>query len=1032
MPVHRINVIKRDGRKENVSFDKITKRIDFLLYGELRDVIDPIVITQKVVNNITDCITTTKIDEMCSTICASMSIYDYHYSILAGRISINSHQKNTSADVEKVYSLLYDNKDILGEHNPIVSKEFYGIIEKNVDILNKMLDYSRDYNIDYFGFKSLEKSYLFRTSEKILERPQHMWLRVAIQLYGDDMHKVEKCYNYLSKGLFTHATPTLYHSGTERPQMSSCFVGDTLVYTDKGKVPIRDVSIGMIVKTHKGGYKRVVQIHRNNLNDRAVYKLNIPGTDTIKATEDHEFWVFNIKTSKTGWKMTKDLTDGDFLLHAQVHDVMYQNGIVVKENSVEYLEHITDIGHGEEIKDYYIPFKGKEQIFIKEDIVYTLGVEEDHSYSIAGVIAKNCFLMGTEDSIEGIFDTFKECAQISKWAGGIGIHISNIRSNGAYIRKTNGHGSGVMPMLRVYNEVAEYVNQSGKRKGSIALYIEPHHADIFDFLAAKRNFGPEKLRARDLFYGIWMPDLFMKLLEKNKEWYLMNPDISKRLNEVYGKEYEELYFRYVSEGKYEKKVMAIDVWNEILTTQIETGMPYMCYKDAVNYKTNQKNLGTIKSSNLCTEIMEYSDFEQTANCNIASIALSKFLTPPDISFFSGKECVIYTLENCEWCLLAKGLLKEYNIHHTVINLERSDIPTFKEKRNIIQENITFPYIITVDSDKVEEFIGGYTELRKMTTPKVDYSLLEDVAETLVENLDNVIEKNYYPNEKTRKSNMAHRPIGIGVQGLADMFAMMKLTFDGEEAKKINKNIFETIYYGALKRSLELAKSRGKYSSFDGSPASKGLLQFDLWDMYPTDVEHSGSTVLSGLWDFKTLKEEIKEHGLRNSLLLAPMPTATTSQILGNNEAFEPFSSNLYVRKTIAGEFSVVNKHLVNDLKNISLYTRDIIEKIIINRGSIQNIEEIPSYIKKMYRTVWEISQKGIIDMSADRGRFIDQSQSLNIKIPDVKFSKLTSMHFYGWKKGLKTGSYYIHTQTAANAQQFTVEPKTADCENCSG
>lgn len=1226
-----IQVVKRNGRTENVSFDKVTRRIAYLLSGELTDKIDPVVITQKVAASIVDGITTAQIDTISANICISMSVNNYYYGILASRIVIDNHQKNTETCLLRITKILYNNIDILGEHAPLVCNEYYEFVKKNYEELNKMIDFSRDFNFSFFGFKTLENSYLHKLhykngdSEgvKLIERPQHLWMRVAIQLHMDNpcfLEKIRETYNYLSLGYFTHATPTLYHSGSRYPQLASCF------------------------------------------------------------------------------------------------------------------------------------------------------------------------LLGSNDSIEGIYKNISDCAKISKWAGGIGIHISMIRSKLRRIRKTNGLGSGLMPMLKVYNDTALYVNQSGKRFGSFAMYLEPHHPDIIDFINARNKKMPEKLKAEDLFYGLWISDHFMNCVENDREWYLLDPDECPGLNEVYGDEYIDLYNKYVSQGKYVKKIQAREIWDTIFTSQIETGLPYMCYKDAVNRKSNQKNIGTIKSSNLCvsadtpiltengyhpiyslenkktkvwngkkfsetiirktgenvqmnkvsfnnglnlkctdyhrfyvkdlnnpgsprnlgggydikktedlvkgdiiidysfpiiengekikhpyvrgafitshgyflidckndtsyasrhskgkndvkrikveyakttlaerleefgypsdkkinikiftlpndinndipinanlqnklewlagfldasdvyehdeksngeyngksngksnekyilidpgnymfnkqilllfstlgvmafvkknyiilemskykmlktrglkhdgvflktsprrivdksdlvisvssiqknylvgdtycfnepeehkgifngiltgncTEIMEYSDENETATCNLSSIAVSKFIIPQ--AAMSG-HVEIYGIKNCEYCLLATSLLKQYNVKYKYTILETEEEKTeFKQKNN----TKTWPQIF-LSGNK----IGGYSELKEYILPKVDYSLLAKMAGIITENLNSIIDKNFYPTPEAELSNKRHRPIGIGIQGLADLFAILEVPFESEKAKEINRNIFESIYYGALSSSLELAKKHGQYETFQGSPASKGILQYDMWEEerlekiknsegntkgkrkfeemeHPKEipkVETFSNEILGPkMWDFDTLKKDIIKYGLRNSLLLAPMPTATTSQILGNMESFEPFTSNIFRRTTIAGDFPVVNQHLVKRLNFLGLYTNDIIMKIIRDDGSIQNITEIPREIRNVYKTVWEISQKTLIDLAADRAIFIDQSQSLNIFLQDPVYSKWGSMHFYGWKKGLKTGSYYIRTQSGANAQKFTIElEKAKTCESCSG
>jgi ribonucleoside-diphosphate reductase alpha chain len=1208
-----IQVVKRSGRTENVSFDKITRRIAFLLKGDdyggghemdLSDKIDPAIITQKIASRIVDGISTTEIDIMSANICISMSINNYYYGILAGRIVIDNHKKNTESCILRLTKMLYNNIDTTGKHNPLISDEYYGFIKENYEELNKMLDFSRDFNLNFFGFKTLEKAYLHKIREArgrdvIIERPQHLWLRVAIQIHmkkrdpstegiSERMTKIKETYDFLSNGYFTHATPTLYHSGGKYPQLASCF------------------------------------------------------------------------------------------------------------------------------------------------------------------------LMGLDDSMEEITDCVRKCAQISKWAGGIGLNLP-LRSDGTIIRSTNGKSSGIVPWLIMMNSVAKYVNQSGKRYGSFAVYIEMHHPDIIDFIQARRERGPEGRRAKDLFYGLWISDYFMECVEHDRDWYLLDPNECPGLDNVYGEEYVTLYNGYVSQKKFAKKLKAMDIWKEMFISQVETGMPYMCYKDAVNRKSNQKNIGVIKNSNLCvsgdtmiltdkgyfpiaelegenvrvwngknfsdtvvlktgeniemckvsfnngmnlvctdyhrfyvrdpikaggpnseiikkanelskgdtlidyslpiientlsithpyvrgvfmtshgyflidckndtsyasrypkenssengessgirkikveycknslaekleelglqsnkkinikiytlsndidntipvnaklcdklqwvsgfldgsdvyehsgmifidsgncifhkqiilllstlgirafirknyisfsmvdyiilkkmgmvhsgsmlnhprvpktidmsenikvvsiqkgyltgdtfcfnepeehkgifngiltgncTEIMEYSDTREVAVCNLASIALNKFIIHQDLEQLRKSDIVVYTIPNCEYCLLAKCLLDQYDIGYNTLQIETEDSrKKFKEEN----DTKTWPQI-SVNGN----LIGGYSNLKEIILPTVDYDLLVQVSGMITENLNNIIDINYYPIPEAKLSNLRHRPIGIGVQGLADLFAILEIPYEREpgkvsdEAREINSKIFESIYYGALRKSVELAKRDGPYETFNGSPASKGILQFDMWK---EERESKGQTFdIIPMWDFDTLKEDIVKYGLRNSLLVAPMPTASTSQILGNMECFEPFTSNIFKRTTIAGDFPVVNQHLVKKLHFMGLYNNAVITKIIKDEGSIQNITEIPREIRHIYKTVWEISQKVLIDLAADRSVWIDQSASLNLYVKNPILSVVSSMHFYAWKKGLKTGLYYLRSKSAANAQQFSIEPEKGKieekgCDSCS-
>jgi ribonucleoside-diphosphate reductase alpha subunit len=748
-----MRVIKRSGRIEDMKFDNVTNRIKNLTYG-LSENCDSSKVAQQVFSSMYDQISAQEIDTLSAEICVGMITADPDYEILATRIIASNIHKVCPNNVHLAMKKL--------QKAGVVTDEVVEVAQQ----LKGAIDNERDFDFGYFGLKTLEKSYLQRVDGKLIETPQYMFMRVAIGIHGKDIPSVLDTYDKMSRGLFIHATPTLFNSGTPRPQMSSCFL---------------------------------------------------------------------------------------------------------------------------------IANKG--------------------------------------DSIDGIYGTLTECAQISKWAGGIGMHIHDVRSNKSKIRGTNGQSDGIIPMLRVFNATARYVNQAGRRKGSIAVYIEPWHADIMEFLELRLNQGDEEARCRDLFSALWIPDLFMKRVEEGGNWSLFCPDTAKGLSDCYGEEFEELYLKYEEEGLANKTVPAADVWKAILKSQTETGTPYMLYKDACNSKSNQKNLGTIKSSNLCTEIIEHTNKDETAVCNLASIALPKYVN---------------------------------------------------------RETKTF-----------------------------DYDKLHEVTKTVTKNLNRVIDRNFYPVETARRSNMRHRPIGLGVQGLADVFILCGFPFDCEESRLMNAHIFETIYHAALEASSELAEVDGSYESFEGSPASQGVLQPDMWE---------GETKFSGRYDWNAMKERVKTKGLRNSLLLAPMPTASTAQILGNNECFEPYTTNIYLRRTLAGEFVVVNKHLVDDLKRVGLWSKEMKDLMVKAGGSIQNIVDIPEDIKKLYKTVWEISQKCIIDMAADRGRFIDQSQSMNLFMESPTMSKLSSMHMYAWKSGLKTGMYYLRSKAKARPIQFSLEP---DCVACS-
>lgn len=766
-----MQVVNRKGEREDVRFDAILEKLSSLTDGLDTNWVDAANLTKLTIEGLYDGVTTRELDQLAAETAASLASHHPDYSKLAARICVDDLHRSTKGTFSEVITDLREFIDPeSGEHAPLISEEVYEIIMANKETLDSYVDYDRDFNYDYFGFKTLERSYLLKLNGEVAERPQHMLMRVAVGIHHANIEKALETYDLMSQGYFTHATPTLFNSGTPTPQMSSCFL-----------------------------------------------------------------------------------------------------------------------------------------------------------------------LTMQDDSLVGIYDTLKQCALISKSAGGIGLSIHHIRSKGSYIKGTNGESNGIVPMLRVFNDTARYVDQGGgKRKGSIAIYLEPWHPDIIQFLDLRKNHGKEELRARDLFYALWTPDLFMERVEQNGDWSFFCPNECPGLQDAYGEEFKQLYESYEAQGLARETVPARTVWDKVVEAQIETGTPYMLYKDSANMKSNQKNLGTIRSSNLCTEIMEYTSKDEVAVCNLASIALPRF-----------------------------------------VNHE---------------------------------------------TKQFDFQKLYDVTYHVTGNLNRVIDVNYYPVEEARNSNMRHRPIGLGVQGLADTFAMLGMYFESDEAKALNKEIFETIYFASCTASKDAAIIEGPYSSFKGSPASEGILQFDLWGM----SEHSGR------WDWDSLKSEIVENGMRNSLLLAPMPTASTSQILGNNECFEAFTSNLYVRRTLSGEFVVTNKHLIKDLINLGLWSLEMKDEILRHKGSIQAIAGIPDHIKELYKTTWEIKQKNVIDMAADRGAYIDQSQSMNIHMIDANPAKVTSMHFYGWKKGLKTGMYYLRTKAAADAIQFTVEQKKAQDQTVSG
>jgi len=892
--MNNMRVQKRDGSYEEVSLDKILNRIKLLCIGEefkYKLNIDPTIIAQKVCSELYDNVTTSELDKLSSEI--SIALYTTHpdYSVLASRICISNHQKKCPDKFSECVDILYNNGN-----NSIIKKYIYDLVQNNKELIDSKVQSNRDYLIDFFGFKTLEKSYLLKSDHIIRETPQYLYMRVALCIHRDDLDKAFETYNMISNKYFIHATPTLFNAGTNHEQLASCFL-----------------------------------------------------------------------------------------------------------------------------------------------------------------------LSMKDDSISGIYDTLKCCALISKHAGGIGLHSHNIRAAGSSIRGTNGISNGLVPMLRVYNDTARYVDQGGgKRNGSIAIYMEPWHGDIMEFLELKKNHGNELEKARDLFYALWIPDLFMKRVEEKGMWTLMCPDECPGLSDCYGEEFEQLYTKYESEGK-GKQIEALKVWHSIYISQIEVGMPYLLFKDACNRKSNQQNLGTIKSSNLCTEIIEYSDKDETAVCNLASISLPKFVEYND---FSNDKIKIYSKPNCNQCDYIKNVMKKRNIHFEEIILEkqldRQKLYMKIDNDEDVAVNI-MPQIYVND-----KYLGGFLELYNYIKPSYNFEKLQEISAILTKNLNNIIDHNYYPLEETRRSNFRHRPIGIGVQGLANVFYEFGLSFDSDEAKKLNEKIFEHIYYGSIKKSMEIAKEReelfiklksymcetdtlrfpeeyhllkkelnttteeldrlfksdkyyGAYSTFEGSPASKGQLQFDLWNSNP-------SQEMLNKWN--DLKQDIMKHGLRNSLCLAPMPTASTSQILGNYECFEPIMSNIYTRRVLAGEYVVINNYLIEDLIFYGIWNKDLKDKIIVHDGSIQNIKEIPDFIRNKYKTAWEIKQKNLIDMSVDRGKYICQSQSLNLFIEAPTFKTISSMHFYSWKKGLKTGIYYLRSRPSSKAIQFTVAPEV--CESCSG
>ena len=946
-----MQVQKRDGTLHEVSFDKVTNRLKVLCNRSPKlTYIDPIEIAQKVCSQIYNGISTTKLDELAAEICIANITKHLEYGALSSRLIISNNHKLTSETFSDAIEILFNHADSVGTQVPLVSKELYDVVSNHARVINNEINHERDYDFDFFSFKTLEKAYLFKSKGIIVERIQYLFMRVALGFHGSDLDRVFETYHTMSQKYFIHATPTLFHAGTPRPQLLSCF------------------------------------------------------------------------------------------------------------------------------------------------------------------------LLGMEDSVEGIYKTLSDCAMISKWAGGIGVWAHDIRGNKSMIRSTNGTSNGIFPMLRVFNDTARHINQSGKRPGAFAIYLENWHTDILEFIEGKKNHGDEHVRARDLFYALWISDLFMERLKKNEEWTLFCPDESGDLSNYYGDEFKQRYEALEKNPNIRKTtIRAKDLWKKILIAQIETGTPYILYKDSANRKTNQSNIGTIKSSNLCCEIMEYSDHEQYACCTLGSLGLSRFIR--DYDFNQIDYIDMYSIDNCKYCTLAKSYIVSNAITLNVKNVNNDD--TYEQELDVLTkthniDDIKYPQIFIKYKDSAEiHRIGGLSELLTQFKPTYDFKKLYEVTKILTRNLNTIVDINYYPIPETRYSNVLHRPLGIGVQGLADVYCKMKIGFDSPEAFELNKQIFAVIYYSSVEESMELSKERkegmlriktlrkqfnmrhftkaneyyskdndvfiwktgcpnirhviddqsdwpppkhsrrhaeweelkelekkykpideelklkdkyiGSYSSFIGSKLQQGQFQFDLWNKKPLDA--ANDVVL----DWSTLRKNISQHGVRNSLLVAPMPTASTSQILGNNECIEPYTSNIYYRNTVAGSFIIMNKYVLDDLTKLGLWSDELKNEIILNGGSIQKCASIPTELKKIYKTSWDLSQKVLIDQSADRGIYICQSQSLNLFVEDPTINKLSSMHMYSWSKGLKTGMYYLRTKAAAKAQQFTIEPTREEaCEMCSG
>jgi ribonucleoside-diphosphate reductase alpha chain len=1202
------HVIKRNGEKEILSFDKILKRVivlgeDCNSENELNINYTSLVI--KIIDRLYDGIPTGKIDELTAQQCASLITTHPDYNKLASRILVSNHHKNTDENYLNVVSKLYNFKDIHGKNSPLVSKELFDLVVKNKDEIQSFFDFDRDYLVDYFGFKTLERAYLQRMGTNIVERPQHMWMRVSLAIHKDDLVKVKQTYDLMSQKFFTHATPTLFNAGTPRQQMSSCYLlamkddsidgiyetltdcasiskwaggiglhihnvrasgshirgtngtsngivpmlrvfnntaryvdqcvlPETIIYTTNGPMEIQHCTTENNVFT-TAGYEKIQNVLEHSYSGEILHIKSIHSFKDLSITPEHP--VYCLKNQKKGvnystiknriakeiikpeWIDAKDLTLEDMLIFTKPkyekdvisisEDDCYMYGLLLGDGSMNnastscYISlHSTNkLNNLTFVKNYLtdnciqyfintenntsrirwnksmnLPFRyGTLYDENKEKVIHTSWLNlpiKKIKYIVKGLIDSDGCVAD-----EVVFDTtslklveglrylllrlgiptggyirdrrgekhiskygdeienkkISYCLRIPKTESIANLlliekgtfHKFFEHDNLIYTRISNiekGNYEGTLYDLQlekthnymIHNGVIH--NGGGKRNGSFAIYLEPWHGDIREFLDMKKTHGDEEQRARDLFYALWIPDLFMKRVSKGAKWTLMCPDKCPGLSDVYGAEFEALYTKYENEGRGEV-VQARDIWFKILDSQIETGTPYMLYKDACNKKSNQKNLGTIKSSNLCCEIIEFSDPEETAVCNLASIGLPKFVKSVHVEY---DNLIIYSKPNCNYCKMAKNLISKTittNVAEIIVDDENRDAFKSKFSSEFGKDVKTLPQII-IDG----KYIGGYVELLEIHRATFDYEKLHDVVKIVTENLNKVIDINYYPTPKTEKSNSKHRPIGLGVQGLADVFMLMDLPFECDESKKINRLIFETIYHAAVESSMELSLKNGTYSSFEGSPASQGLLSFDMWE----------KKTLSGRYNWEDLKEKVKKNGLRNSLLIAPMPTASTSQILGNNECFEPYTSNIYLRRTVAGEFVMVNKHLLKELVQLDLWSDDIKNKIIADNGSVQNIPDLPKCIKEKYKIVWEIPMKNIITMCADRAPFVDQSMSMNLWMENPTYKTLTAMHFFSFEQGLKTGLYYLRTKAKAAPQKFTIDPdaKPEDDQDC--
>jgi ribonucleoside-diphosphate reductase alpha subunit len=977
-----MKVRNREGESLDVSYDEIKRRILRLCTErETQDVdIDHVII--QTINGIYDGITTYELDDLSARVCATLQSVHHTYDVIAAKIIVSNVAKSVrrvlaSAGHPPCFSgkVAYLASELPQAYDPA----FVAFVRANAAQLDAMICYERDAQHTYFALRTLERSYLMRLGDLAIESPQDMWMRVAVVLHlpradastmdveaqqwnvdGDAgaaasmdavMMRIHSVYDHMSRGDYTHATPTLFNAGMRFQQCSSCFVADTEVATvNAGSVmtnkKIQDVVVGDLVVTHKGNVRPVTQLHRNPLGDRMIHRLRVTNRKDVFVTGNHRFWAMtrsSCATTGTGvsWIPAEELRLGDWMVAPMIRDGSDATASTVELDGVDSSPSFFMVTANDPMPD------------LRPEVVYTLGVEEDHSYAVEGLMAENCYLLGTDDSLSGIFKTLSDCAQISKWAGGIGLHVSNVRAKGSTINSTNGRSDGIIPMLKVYNETARYCNQSGRRKGSIAVYLEPWHADVWEFVELRRNTGAETERARDLFLALWVPDEFMRRVVADEDWYLMSPDVSPGLIDAIGDAFTVLYAEHVAAGRFVRKIRARELWTHVITSQIETGTPYVCYKDHVNRKSNLINVGVVRSSNLCSEITLPSDADSYAVCNLASIAVNRFFLPAT---------------------------------------------------------------------------GAQASQASQARGTIDHARLHDVAKEITRNLNRVIDINSYPTVEARRSNMALRPLGIGVQGFGDLYCMMRLPYDDARAMRLDAEVMETIHHGALEASVELAEALGPYSRFEGSPASQGVLQMDLWARADAasaggEAESSKEALFQSVtdrYDWDEMRARVMRSGMRNSLLVALMPTASTSQILGNGEAFEVFQSNVFKRSTLAGEFLVVNRHLQRDLMALSLWDDDMRKRLLADDGSVQGNPRVPDDLKRVYRTVWEVSQRSVIDHAVARGPFVCQSQSMNLYMTQPTVQRLSSALVYAWQQGLKTGMYYLRSTAAVEAIKYGV------------